>query len=224
MHSLATHYLGMRNRYPEDDLLVVFDIDGTILDMRHMVCRVLLDFDREHDTFLFHGLRAEDVTTHENHVERLLGELEIAPEERGRVLRWYLERRWSRESVLAAHRPHQGVLDIIRWFQLQPGTRIGLNPGRPESLREDTIKSLNALGREYRVEFPGERLDSWDHEVNFYNVPDLESFLQAAPLLPRSLTSDFNFPEWNYFGRGSGRDNVYHSYAQAGAAATRSAA
>jgi hypothetical protein len=480
----------MRNRYPKDDLLVVFDIDGTILDMRHMVCRVLLDFDREHDTYLFHGLRPEDVTTHENHVERLLEELGILPEERSRVHRWYLDRRWSRESVLAAHRPYQGVLDIIRWFQLQPGTRIGLNSGRPESLREDTLKSLNTLGREYRVEFPSEllylnpgdfeenvanskvealrwfreaghrivavvenepeniaamaeadaggeilflhadtlfeskcrptprtisgqrydltrlvseealpqhlqlvwhgandranlgqflssavswgecdvrtdplgrlvlrhdgfdsrpwsreeqlltldewlaacarvdkgikldlkeggeaaervsravagygfprqrvwfngalgqlreadfrhlaalwpgvvlqcpvdflaplvlgapaqarellatlrswginrfsldwrterqrevfeRLDSWGHEINFYNVPDLESFLQAALLLPRSLTSDFNFPEWNYYGRGSGRDNVYHRYAQAGAAATRSAA
>jgi hypothetical protein len=490
MHSLATHYFRMRARHPQDDLLVVFDIDGTILDMRHMVCRVLLDFDREHGTSLFYGLRAEDITTHENQVEGLLEELGIPSEERERVHRWYLERRWSRESVLAAHRPYQGVLDIIRWFQLQPRTLIGLNSGRPESLREDTLESLNALGREYRVEFPSELLqlnpgdfeegvisakaealrhfraaghrivavvenepeniaamaeadtggeilflhadtlfeskhcptprtvsgraydvtrlvskdalprhlqlvwhgandranlrqflaspvhwgecdvrtdplgrlvlrhdgfdshpwsreehlltldewlagcarvdkgikldlkegaeaidrvaavvarygfprqrlwfngaltqlgeagfrrlaalwpgavlqcpvdflvplvlgaprqarelletlrswginrlsldwrterqreifeclDSWGHEVNFYNVPDLESFLQAALLLPRSVTSDFNFPQWDYFGRGSGQDKAYHRYADAGVGATRSAA
>jgi hypothetical protein len=39
-------------------------------------------------------------------------------------------------------------------------------------------------------------------EVNLYGVPDLESFLEAALLLPTSVTADFNFPEWNYFGRG----------------------
>jgi hypothetical protein len=42
-----------------------------------------------------------------------------------------------------------------------------------------------------------ERLEAWGYEVNFYNVPDLEGFLQAALLLPCSLTSDFNFPEWS---------------------------
>jgi hypothetical protein len=44
--------------------------------------------------------------------------------------------------------------------------------------------------------------DGW--EVNIYGVPDLESFLEASLLLPTSVTADFNFPEWRYFGRGSG--------------------
>jgi hypothetical protein len=38
--------------------------------------------------------------------------------------------------------------------------------------------------------------------VNLYGVPDLEAFLEAALLLPASVTADFNFPEWNYDGRG----------------------
>jgi hypothetical protein len=41
-------------------------------------------------------------------------------------------------------------------------------------------------------------------EVNLYGVPDLEAFLEASLLLPTSITADFNFPEWRYFGRGSG--------------------
>jgi hypothetical protein len=41
-------------------------------------------------------------------------------------------------------------------------------------------------------------------EVNLYGVPDLESFLEAALLLPASVTADFNFPEWSYYGRGPG--------------------
>jgi hypothetical protein len=42
-----------------------------------------------------------------------------------------------------------------------------------------------------------ERLESWGYEVNFYNVPDLEGFLQGALLVPRSLTAAFEFPGWN---------------------------
>ena len=49
-----------------------------------------------------------------------------------------------------------------------------------------------------------ERLHDWGCEVNIYGVPDLAAFLRAALLLPRSLTADFNFPDWNYFGRGAG--------------------
>ncbi len=47
-------------------------------------------------------------------------------------------------------------------------------------------------------------MDKWGYEVNIYNVPDLESFLQAILILPRSVTADFNFPKWNYYGHGSG--------------------
>ena len=48
--------------------------------------------------------------------------------------------------------------------------------------------------------------------MNLYAVPDHESFLQAMLLMPRSLTADFNFPEWNYYGRGSGERRRYHRY------------
>ena len=41
-------------------------------------------------------------------------------------------------------------------------------------------------------------LESWGYEVNIYNVPDLESFLKAALLLPTSLTADFDSPSWPY--------------------------
>jgi len=57
-----------------------------------------------------------------------------------------------------------------------------------------------------------DRLDEWGHEVNIYAVPDLEQFLRAVLLLPRSITADFNFPEWHYFGRGSGQRGLYHRY------------
>ena len=56
------------------------------------------------------------------------------------------------------------------------------------------------------------QLEEWGYEVNLYAVPDHESFLQAVLLMPRSLTADFNFPQWNYYGRGSGEKRRYHRY------------
>ena len=51
-----------------------------------------------------------------------------------------------------------------------------------------------------------------EFEVNIYNVSDLESFLQAMILMPRSITSDFNFPKWHYYGRGSGKEGDHLEY------------
>jgi len=41
-----------------------------------------------------------------------------------------------------------------------------------------------------------EQLCAWGCEVNLRDVPDLEGFLQAALLLPRSLTARFDSPLW----------------------------
>ena len=57
-----------------------------------------------------------------------------------------------------------------------------------------------------------DQLERWGHDVNIYAVPDLAAFLQAALLLPRSLTADFNFPQWHYFGRGSGERLNHYTY------------
>lgn len=57
-----------------------------------------------------------------------------------------------------------------------------------------------------------DRMEAWGFAVNLYGVEDLRSFLQAALLLPRSVTADFNFPEWHFYGRGSGEHGVYYEY------------
>ena len=55
-------------------------------------------------------------------------------------------------------------------------------------------------------------LDKWGFDVNIYNVPDLKSFLRAVLLEPRSITSDFNLPNWHYYGRGSGEAGLLYEY------------
>lgn len=169
MRALADRFRAVRRRHPEDALMIVFDIDGTILDMRHMVRHVLIAYDGAYGTDHFTGLNAEDIRVHENHVDRFLSGLKLPEAERRAIHAWYLERRWAPESILASHRPYRGVMEVIRWFMLQPRTHVGLNTGRPEPLREDTLRSLNALGREYRVAFDPSLLEmnarGWERQV-----------------------------------------------------------
>ncbi len=73
-------------------------------------------------------------------------------------LAWYAKHLWSPEAILAAIRPYQGVLGVIRWFQLQPSTCVALNTGRPEEVRDLTLQFLNALGKAYRVTFRSDLL------------------------------------------------------------------
>ena len=158
MESLARQYAETRRRHPADRLLIVFDIDGTILDLRHMVCHVLLEYDRRNGTSHFRGLTARDVAVHENEVPSLLDGFDLDADERARVLAFYADQCWATDAILASHRPYRGVLEVIRWFQLQPGVDVALNTGRPERLRGDTLRSLNALGAACRVGFSSDLL------------------------------------------------------------------
>jgi phosphoglycolate phosphatase-like HAD superfamily hydrolase len=153
MHALASHYAVIRERYPTDEVSVVFDIDGTILDLRYLMAHVLLSYDRDHGTDLFHGLVAEDITATESRVEEVLEGLDVPEERRDDVAAFYRLHLWDEDGLIAACAPYRGVLSVIRWFEMQPGTRVALNTGRPERLRRITLDSLNAVGEAARVRF-----------------------------------------------------------------------
>ncbi|RMF69927.1 MAG: hypothetical protein D6743_01055 [Calditrichaeota bacterium] len=180
MSELASHYERMRKRYPDDRLMIVFDIDGTILDMRYMIFFTLKKYDKVHRTHLFDQLQLADVSVHENQLERLLENLGIPPKRRGTILNWYEKNRWSSRLILQSHRPFAGVLEVIRWFQLQPKTYVGLDTGRPQALRRDTLRSLNELGTEYCVRFSEDLLymnpDGWEHGVKEAKVSGIQHF------------------------------------------------
>jgi phosphoglycolate phosphatase-like HAD superfamily hydrolase len=158
MSALADHYTSVRQGDPGAELCVVFDIDGTILDLRHQIVHVLYAYDRARGTQQFHGLVASDVTVSENDVDRLLETLDVPVQLRPDVAAFYLEHLWDRSSLLASSRPYQGVLGVIRWFQIQPGAVVAINTGRPEAMRSGTLESLNALGAPHRVRFDPELL------------------------------------------------------------------
>jgi len=153
MKSLALHYEQTRNQYPEDKVMILFDIDGTILDMRYMILYVLRAFDYHRQTRFFEDLKITDITIHETDPDELLEKLAIPMDRRNDIINWYEKQFWSNEAILESHRPFTGVMEVIRWFQVQPNTYVGLNTGRPESMRTDTLCSLNRFGEEYKVEF-----------------------------------------------------------------------
>ncbi|HWR67419.1 MAG TPA: HAD family hydrolase [Desulfomonilia bacterium] len=153
MRDLAFHYEAMRTAYPDDNLLIVFDIDGTIIDEGHMALSVLQAFDREHGTGFFSNISSDDMPLPPGEVCRLLKEFAIPSTVRGEITSWCEANFWSRAAILSSHKPFYGVLDVIRWFQLQPRTFVGLNSARAERLRADTLRILNALGRGYHVQY-----------------------------------------------------------------------
>lgn len=119
MLALARHLAHVRSAYPTDRLLVVFEIDGLIVDQRHMVRRRLLDDDRVHGTDHFRGVEVADVDTDPGNLERFLIRRGLAATVRRDVLNWYPEQPPSPEQVPGTEHPYPGVLEVIRWFQLQ---------------------------------------------------------------------------------------------------------
>ena len=178
MAALAAHYTAMRQQYPADRLLVIFDIDGTILDLRHMMLYLLRRYDREHGTNHFHALTLEAIDVHENVIDLFLERYGLDEAARAEVEAWYLTHYWSPATIATAHHAFAGVFDIMRWLQLQPNTAVGLNTGRFELLRGDTLESLNKLGRPHGVTFPDELLimrpNEWTDGVAQYKVIGLQ--------------------------------------------------
>jgi beta-phosphoglucomutase-like phosphatase (HAD superfamily) len=179
MHRLVAHYRAVRSRNPHEQLAVVFDIDGTIIDTRHLIHRTLLAYDRAQGTSHFREVSIAEIDVHETEIEQLLERYQLPDDVRRSVLAFAMDHLWSHESLLAAHHPYRGVMEVIRWFQLQPRTVVALNTGRPESIRRPTLYALNALGREYRVDFADDLLmmngEDWGELVVDAKVAAIEA-------------------------------------------------
>jgi FMN phosphatase YigB (HAD superfamily) len=158
MRELSLHYEIIRNNYPDDKLLILFDIDGTILDMRYTIKAMLKSYDKQFNTAYFTNLEPGDIDFAEEDLEQALVRMGVEFRHIGQVLDWYCKNRWSNWVLNEAHIPFPGVLDVIRWLQLHRNTYVGLNTARIERLREQTLLSLNRLGKEYRVRFDNDLL------------------------------------------------------------------
>ncbi len=107
MNSLSTCYEQTQTEFPGEKLLLIADIDGAIIDMRHLILQLLWAYDRAHSTSYFERLRLEDIDVHENNVEQLLEEQKLSKRARKKILAWYLENRWSPEAIHNMQRPFE---------------------------------------------------------------------------------------------------------------------
>jgi hypothetical protein len=184
MKGLARQHDTMRRRYPKENLIIVFDIDDTILDLRHMILKVLTSFDRSHDTRHFQGLSVKDIVVGETEIHRMMADVGIPERDQRKVIQWFTERAWSGPVVSRAHRPFPGALDVIRWLQLQENTCVGLNTGRPDSIRKETLQSLNRIGRAHSVVFHDELLFmspyGWGERVTESKVQGIRYFQELG--------------------------------------------
>lgn len=169
MQILSTHHMEMQTCHQGRPLAILFDIDGTILDMRFTIYNVLKRFDSDHGTDHFRDIVISDIDFHEEHVTCFLDRLNLSREHKLRFLHRYENLFLTIASDPYAHAPFNGVFDVIRWLQAQAGTYVGLNTGRPESLRKDTLVSLNVLGAQNGVAFSNDMLfmmpDLWEGRV-----------------------------------------------------------
>jgi hypothetical protein len=153
MRNLAFHYEAMKDAHPDDKLMIVFDIDGTILDFRRMVLSVFHAYDHDHGTKFFQNLSCMDITSGASDIGIILREFALSPQDREDIASWCDMNFRFKTTERSSYQPFPGVMDVIRWFQMQPNTFVGLNSGRTEQLRLVTLHALNVLGEEYHVAF-----------------------------------------------------------------------
>jgi len=184
MRSLAEHFEETKRRHPEDRLMILFDIDGTILDMRALMLHALQSYDGHHDSRFFQNLALDDINVHETEVREILKAMAVPDTHSEAIVQWYREKFWSSLTTIEAHLPFNGVMEVIRWFQSQPATFIGLNTGRPEEIRRETLHALNRISRNFNVFFPDELLymnpGGWGAEVTASKVAGVRHFQKAG--------------------------------------------
>ena len=62
-----------------------------------------------------------------------------------------------------------------------------------------------------------DQMIEWGFKISIYNIhniPDLESFIQSELLMPHSITSDFDFPAWDYYEKWFGENGSNYEYSE----------
>lgn len=151
--ALLHHHETAQRRFPHQRLLVLFDVDGTFLDMRLALTELLRAYDAAHATAHFADLTPGDLDPFGRGVESLLEHCRVPAAEQPQVLAWYQRHRHAGDMLRLAHAPYHGLLALAAWLHRQPRTAVGINSARPEFLRQDTLRGLNALAAGHELAF-----------------------------------------------------------------------
>jgi phosphoglycolate phosphatase-like HAD superfamily hydrolase len=153
---LLSHHEACRRRFPDERLLVLFDVDDTFLDMRLAVASLLRAYDAAHGSTHFAALDAGALDPFGRGIEALLEHCRVPAAEQPQVLAWYQHKRRCGDIARLAHGPFEGLLALAGWLHRQPGTAVGINSARPEFLRQETLRCLNDLAAGHELHFADE--------------------------------------------------------------------
>ncbi len=142
---LLNHHEQSLRRFPDQRLLVLFDVDDTFLDMRLALASVLRAYDTAHGSAWFGALDPTTLDPFGRGIEDILVRCRVPADEQPHVLAWHQHQRRRDEMIRIAHAPYQGLLELAGWLHNQPRTAVGINSARPEFLRQDTLRCLNGL-------------------------------------------------------------------------------
>jgi hypothetical protein len=153
---LLNHHEQSLRRFPDQRLLVLFDVDDTFLDMRLALASVLHAYDAAHGSAWFGALDPATLDPFGRGIEDILVRCRVPADEQPRVLAWHQHERRCDEMIRLAHAPYRGLLALAGWLHDQPRTGVGINSARPEFLRQDTLRCLNGLGVGHGLTFVDE--------------------------------------------------------------------
>lgn len=154
--ALLNHYERSLQRFPDQKLLVLFDVDDTFLDMRLAVTAMLRAYDAAHSSSHFSALDASTLDPFGRGIEAVLDRCRVPADEQPQVLAWFQHKRRCGEIARFAHAPYRGLLGLAIWLNEQPRTAAGINSARPEFLRQDTLRCLNDLASDSSLQFVDE--------------------------------------------------------------------
>lgn len=150
---LLNHHERSLRRFEGQRLLVLFDVDDTFLDMRLAVTVLLRAYDVAHGSAHFGSLNTALIDPFGRDIESVLELCHVPPDEQPQVLAWHQQQRRNGDVAHLAHAPFRGLLALAEWLYAQPNTAIGLNSARPEFLRQETLRCLNALAADGELRF-----------------------------------------------------------------------
>lgn len=183
METLATHLDQHLQQPGVRRLMVMFDIDGTLLDTRRTIQWLLQGYDAAHGTQWFAPLDLAAIRWHEARIDDLLEDLAVPVAARAAVQAWYRTRFWTADTMRIAH-AFDGAFELVRHLQQTPGIEVALNTGRPEFLRAPTLRALNAAAADHGVRFASRLLymkrGGWEDAVAAGKAAGVEHFRAAG--------------------------------------------
>lgn len=176
---LIMHHENMRILYPDEELMVLCECEGTLYDRRALALHALRAFDRAHTTSFFSRAGLEQLPLPLPDIEELLGRLSIPYGISSTIADWYRRNLWTMDGIRHAHRPLANVLTVLTCLQLQDRTHIGLCAERDGTSEEAFAAMVDRLG----------------HAISMRCAPE-KVFLDDAPA---TQAPDRTLRAWHHF-------------------------